>query len=194
MTARGPRLRSERLLLRSIEIGDVDALFALRADLDLCRYQGWFPENRAAAAELVAGQLDLAPDTPGTWFQFVILLAASGEFAGDCGVNFLADEPTTADIGYTLRREHHGRGYATEAARAMVDWLFGDLGKTRVTARTDPRNAPSIAVLERLGMRRVALNLRAVQVLGEWCDDAVYALERADWEAARGPGESTHPK
>ena len=76
----------------------------------------------------------------------------------------------------------HGKGYATEAARALVAFAFEDLKLHRVWADADPRNPPSMRVMERLGMRKEAHHVENVCIRDEWCDSVIYAMLRREWE------------
>ena len=84
-------------------------------------------------------------------------------------------------IGFTIAPEHQGHGYATEAVRSLLGYLFGSLGKHRATACCDARNAASAAVLERLGMRREGHLHESTWAKGEWTDDLIYAMLARDW-------------
>ena len=97
----------------------------------------------------------------------------------------MGDEHRQAEIGYTFAPEHHGHGYATEAAAAMVDLAVTVLGAHRVCGRLDSRNAPSARVLERLGMRHEAHLVQNEWVKGEWCDETIYAVLADEWAARR---------
>ncbi len=81
-----------------------------------------------------------------------------------------------------------GQGYATEAARALVDLAFGELGVRRVWAQLEPENTRSARVCERLGMRREALFVQGSWFKGRWSDLAIYALLADEW-AARRPSD-----
>ncbi len=105
--------------------------------------------------------------------------------AGDCGLHFPVGEPWQAEVGITLAPRAQGHGFAREALAAALDHLFGELGKHRVIASVDPRNAPSIRLLERLGMRREAHFRESVWDKGEWCDDVVYAMLAEEWGSRR---------
>lgn len=90
-----------------------------------------------------------------------------------------------ADIGYTFLPQYQGRGFAAEAATAMVDLAFARLGAHRVTGRNDARNNArndaSAAVLERLGMRLEAHLIENEWVKGEWTDESIYAVLAVEW-------------
>jgi RimJ/RimL family protein N-acetyltransferase len=78
---------------------------------------------------------------------------------------------------------HQGRGYATEASRALVAHAFEHYGVHRVYGRLEPRNEASARVLEKLGMRREAHLIENEWVKGEWQSEAVYALLAREWTA-----------
>jgi RimJ/RimL family protein N-acetyltransferase len=85
------------------------------------------------------------------------------------------DDPTVCDLGYRLLRRWWGNGYATEASRALLEHAFGTVGQSRVIAQTLAENAPSRAVMERLGMRYV----RTYRSEGN--TEVEYELSRGDW-------------
>ena len=79
------------------------------------------------------------------------------------------------------RPQNQGRGYATEAVRLLLGYLFAR-GKHRITACCDARNAASVAVLERLAMRREGHLRQSTWAKGEWTDDLLYGLLREEWQ------------
>lgn len=111
----------------------------------------------------------------GVW---AVVEKSSGEVMGYCGLFFFPDvcgQPEI-EIGYRLARSHWGRGYATEAARAVRDYAFQTLGVQRLIALVDPENTASIRVAEKLGM----VYEKDVMFPGYTHPDRVYALERRD--------------
>lgn len=169
-------LFTERLRLRRFEPGDAEAFFAYRSDPGVMRFQSWKPKDVEEMRRFIAGQAGLAPDTPDSWFQLAVCLRKGGELIGDCGLHFPLNESWQAEIGYTIAPRRQRRGYGLEAVRALLDYLFTGLSKHRVYASLDPRNRASVALLERLGMRREACFKASVPEGGGWADDAVYAL------------------
>ena len=109
-------------------------------------------------------------------------LRATGQLIGDCAAMPLADDPRQCEIGFTLAERYQGHGYATEAARLLIGYLFTVRGKHRIIAHVDPRNAPSAAVLERLGMRREGHLRESTWAKGEWTDDLLYAVLDHEWQ------------
>ena len=93
--------------------------------------------------------------------------------------------PKLARLWYVLHPSHRGLGLAHEAARTLLDFGFGTLGLHRVSAEVDPRNAPSIRVVERLGMRKEAHHLETWWLQGEWVDTVVFAILAREWQPER---------
>jgi len=174
-------IRTERLLLRPFDVADAPVLAAYRNDPVVARLQDWhLPYTEVDARRMIDTQLVLTWPACGEWFQLAIEHA--GRVVGDVGVGRSADG-TTATLGYTLTAADQGRGFATEAAGAVVDVLFGE-GVHRVVATVDPQNDASAMVLDRLGFRYEGRDLSSALVRGEWLDDDRYALlesDRAAW-------------
>ena len=101
---------------------------------------------------------------------------------GACAAMPRADDHSQCEIGFTIAPRYQGRGYATEAVRLLVGYLFAR-GKHRITACCDARNAASAAVLGRLGMRREGHLRQSTWAKGEWTDDLLYALLQEEWRA-----------
>jgi RimJ/RimL family protein N-acetyltransferase len=175
-------LTSARLALRRFQRADLTTLVTYRSDPAVARYQGWdAPYPAAEGARLIDEMMHRHPDTPGEWFQFAVALRSSRELVGDVGARVDADDPRQAEIGFTLAPAHHGHGYATEAARAVLDYLLGERAKHRVTACCDARNAASARVLERIGMRREGHLRESTWAKDEWTDDLLYAVLDREW-------------
>ena len=183
-----------RVVLRALRADDAETMFAYRADPEVARYQSWQPQSVDELRAFIASLARAEPYAPGTWYQLGIALPGDGAPAGDgtpiggaligdCGVHVLAKEPRQAEFGMTLARAWQGRGLATAALEALFTVLFGALGKHRVFGSIDPRNARSIALVERAGMRREAHHRESLWFKGEWADDVVYALLRREWLA-----------
>lgn len=168
-------LTTDRLVLRRMRQRDARIVAAYRNDPDIARYQGWdVPCTVDEVAEWLTSFMRLPWPALGSAMNLAIEL--DGEVIGDVAVGW-DDTGDEAWIGFTLQRDHHGQGYATEATSAMVDLLIAQ-GTSRVTASVDPANQPSIRVLERVGFSYTG-STRAL-IRGEWVDDDTYALTSAE--------------
>jgi RimJ/RimL family protein N-acetyltransferase len=171
-----------RVVLRELRPGDAETIYAYRTDADVSRYQGWTPASIDEVRTFIDGLSAAEPFAPGTWHQFGIELCSTGALIGDCGVHVPADDPAQAEFGITVAPAFHGRGYAAEAVRAVLAILFGALEKHRVFASVDPRNARSIALMERLGFRREAHFVESLWFKETWADDVIFALLEREWK------------
>jgi len=179
-------LESERLLLRRFKPADLEPFHAYRSDPAVAKYQGWGEFTLEDARRFVDDQLGRNPGELGQGAQIAIELQASGAMIGDVYLNTPADEPRQAQIGYSLATRYQGAGYATEAVRRLLDYVFGPLDKHRVTAVTDTENVRSIALLERIGLRREAHFIQNYWFKGKWSDEYVYAILQSEWPPSPG--------
>lgn len=149
------RLVTERLVLRRSLPEDAETISGYRSDPEVKRQQGWErtdPEGVRADIEEMRGR---RPGEPGGWVQFSVEERDGGRLVGDVGISPAEGEPGVLKLGYTMSPAVQGRGYATEAVGALVDYAFGTLGADLVRAYASADNGPSIRVAEKVGMRFV---------------------------------------
>jgi RimJ/RimL family protein N-acetyltransferase len=173
-----------RLYLRPLGLGDVDAVVASRGRAEVVRYlyhEAWGTDEALAWLEQRAG--DTAIARAGDALRLGVVLAATGELIGDVMLAWRSAEHGVGEIGYVMNPDFGGRGYATEAAAAMLPLGFDGLGLHRIEGRLDARNGPSARVLERLGLRREAHLRENEWVKGEWTDELIYAILAPEWRA-----------
>jgi RimJ/RimL family protein N-acetyltransferase len=180
--------RTERLSFRPMTPADLPAVYAVRADPEVAH---WMPSRPDSYEDFVLrqgrfGALDRS-----------LVLELDGEVIGDLYLHVedgwaqseVKDRghATQAEIGWCLSPRHQGKGYATEAVTELVRLAFEDLGLRRLTAIAFADNTASLAVMERVGLRREAF-FRADSLhrdLG-WVDSVVYTLLADDWRSSRG--------
>ena len=171
-------IRTERLLLRIMRPGDAAVLAAYRDDPDIARYQEWsLPFTLADAERMLAGQAHLEDLDPEGWTQ--VAIEHDGEVVGDLGVCLESSEQR-ATLGYTIAPSAQHRGFAAEAAGAMVDAVFARTDIWRIVATADDANRASMRVIEPLGFRFEGIARKAALVRGEWVDDVQFAITRDD--------------
>jgi RimJ/RimL family protein N-acetyltransferase len=168
---------TERLLIRRFRPKDGATFAGYRSDPDVARYQSWDGYSLIEAERFIADIADADPGAPDEWFQFAVADTASDGLMGDVALRIEAEDFAHAELGFTFAPEHQGKGYATEAVAAVLGYARERLGVTVVFAIVDGRNQRSIALLERIGMRRVATE--RARFKGGWCDEHRYELELA---------------
>lgn len=181
-------LHTERLILRPFDLSDAETFSTYRSDPEVARYQGWdAPYSLIQAQEFIQSMRDVHPGAPGEWLQLAIQLKSSGQVIGDCAFAGLKDVPHQAEIGFSLARAYQGHGYATEAVRRLLAYLFTTFAFHRIRAICDEENLSSARVLERVGMRREGHLIDNVWFKGRWSSEYWYAILRSEWQD-RQPG------
>jgi RimJ/RimL family protein N-acetyltransferase len=157
-------------------MGDLDAFVALHAEPDVARFVRAFDRRQAQ---------DRLRDDARQWAEhghgmLAVLDRVSGRFLGRAGLRYWPQFDET-ELGWALRREAWGHGYATEAGRACIDWGFQQLPVEYLTAMIQPANARSIRVAERLGLQPLRPDILL--------DDPVqvYAVSRDAWRSGLAP-------
>lgn len=174
-----PLLTTDRLLLRDVRRTDAEALFRLRADERVMEH---IPRPRAVTMDDVHKLIDtvLEAQVNGDGISWAIALPEEDTLIGTIGFYRLKKEHHRAEVGYALHSDHWRKGYMLEALRAVVAVGFERYGFHSIEAVTDPRNAPSNALLERLGFVREGLFREDHYWNGEFQDSAVYAMLASD--------------
>jgi RimJ/RimL family protein N-acetyltransferase len=176
-------LLTDRLLLRDFVPDDWRAAHIYESDPQTVRYQSFGPFSEEQSRDYIARNLESIRARPRRLYDLAVVLREDDSLVGRCGLSQSAAEPDEAALWYILNRGYWRRGLMSEAARRLLRFGFEELGLRRVWADTDPRNAASIRLLEKLGMRREAHFRENVFVKGEWCDTLIYAILRREWQA-----------
>jgi RimJ/RimL family protein N-acetyltransferase len=181
MTELGLPIETSRLRLRAFTPGDLDALHTIQSREDVHRWLYSEPRSVDEVREALERRIARIRDVPEAGVALAVELAATGELLGDVSLTVGPPEHRQGEIGFTFHPGHQGRGYATEAAEAVVALAFGAYDLHRVHGRLEARNLASARVLEKLGMRREAHLVENEWVKGEWQSELVYALLAREW-------------
>ncbi|MFT2690036.1 GNAT family N-acetyltransferase [Clavibacter zhangzhiyongii] len=190
-------VRTERLVIRPYTADDLDDFADIQRRPDVVEYMFWPIRDRAASKRHLADRrrktrleqghdfLGLAvelPDEPSLNAR-----PGSGRVIGDVSLLLRNVPARQLEVGWVMNPDFAGRGYATEASRAVLDLAFRRAGAHRVVAQLDARNTASARMAERLGMRREGHFREELRVKGEWVDSLYYAVLADEW-AATPPG------
>ena len=174
-------LRTDRLVLRVMRSADAALFAAYRNDPEVARFQSWnLPYTEQDALLLLSGQDDRDDVARGRWTQLAV--ERDGELIGDVCAH-LDDTGGVAEIGFTLARSEHGRGYASEAARALVHDLVDRVGVGRVHSELHPENIGSQRVLENIGLVFEATTKHSCLWRGQWADSMSYGATAQECRA-----------
>jgi RimJ/RimL family protein N-acetyltransferase len=169
-------IETPRLLLRHLTEDDVDAVFAVIGDPQTMKFYSQKFTREDAQRWVSRSQQRYRTDGFGL---FAVVLKSNGEVIGNCGVVMqdIGGEPLL-EVGYHFRRDHWGHGYASEAARACMDYAFRHLGAAKVVSLILPENLPSRRVAERNGMKVER------QVIFHDLEHLMYAMTRENYGQA----------
>lgn len=144
-------MRTRRLLLRPLGLGDLDDMAALLGDAEALTYWG-APLDRDGARAWI--ERNIARYDRDGFGRCAILLRASGELVGDCGlVRTDVEGVPEVELGWIVRHDQWGRGIATEAGAAWRDYAFERAGLTRIVSMISEVNTASRRVAEKLGLK-----------------------------------------
>jgi RimJ/RimL family protein N-acetyltransferase len=177
-------VETTRLTLRPFANADLEAIRRMRSDPEVVRYLYGEPLSAEEARDFLERRMATTAWTAeGDWFNVAAVERASGLTVGDVAMHWVSERDRTGEIGFVFDPRHQGKGFATEAAAALLEWAFSSAGLHRVIGRTEARNAASARVLEKLGMRLEARFVENEWVKGEWQSELVYAVLDREWTA-----------
>jgi RimJ/RimL family protein N-acetyltransferase len=182
-------IRTDRLLLRPLTAADIDDVFAYQSIPEVVEYLPWplrnFEESREHTLKRAGfTRLEADNDALILGVELVGDDAEPGAVIGDLSVFLSSGTNAQIEVGWAFHPDHQRKGYATEAARALLALAFEEIGAHRVFARLDPHNTASVALCARLGMRQEAYFKESEIFKGAWGDLAIYAILKREWEDA----------
>jgi [ribosomal protein S5]-alanine N-acetyltransferase len=172
-----PSIKTERLLLRPFMLADANDVQRLAGDRDIASTTASIPlpyDDGIAEKWIAAHQRRFEQ---GIWLDLAIALAPEGALVGAIGLRF-ESEHDRAELGYWIGKPYWGRGYATEAARALVRYGFDTLGLHRIYARHLTRNPASGKVLQKIGMMHEGHRRQHEKKWGIFEDEELYGILR----------------
>ncbi|GAA1949643.1 GNAT family protein [Nocardioides panacihumi] len=173
-TRREVVITGSRLELARFDESDVEAVHAFAADPVVCRFTGWGPNTLADTRKFVADATRVRSD------RYDLAVIRGQELIGSASVWTTSPEHLVGELGYTIRRDCWGHGYASEVAHLLVDLGFEKLGLERLAATCDPANTASVRVLEKAGLQREGLLRGLLLVRGRRRDRLMFGRLRPE--------------
>ncbi|WP_040951308.1 GNAT family N-acetyltransferase [Gorillibacterium massiliense] len=167
------QLETERLIIREYEAADVDAMQRYCADPEVLRYTLWGPNTPEMTLNFINMAADYRAESPRMKYEVALTLKDSGELIGGSALYITG---FNGEIGYTLNRSFWGKGYASEAADALLAYGFAHHGLHRIFATCRPANAASAGVMKRVGMTREGRMREHLWAKGQWFDSELYSI------------------
>ena len=169
-------IRTERLVLRELRVGDWKTVHKYASDPEVVRFMDWGSETIDDTKAFISRAIAARKDKTRTAYTLAIALQTSGELIGSCGFYVSNVQNREGWIGYCLNPIYWNQGYGTETAKALVNFGFQKLKLHRVFATCDPSNFASIHVLEKAGMKLEGHMREHKWSKGSWRDSLIYAI------------------
>ena len=174
-------LQTKRLQVSPLVVEDLDAFVGYRQDPAVAKFQSWDPGfSKDQGLELIRSQSGFHFPPVGEWLQLGIRDLTSGQLVGDLALHSL-EQDRSYEIGFTIAREHQGKGFGREAAVALLEYLFEQMRADCVQANTDCRNQVSIRLLESLGFSQLVDRSWVEEFKGETVTVYVFEVTRSAW-------------
>ncbi|HEV7706618.1 MAG TPA: GNAT family protein [Asanoa sp.] len=168
-------LVTSRLLLRELSDSDRPAVHGYAGDPAVTRFMDWGPNSPADTARFLDEVRGEASAVPRSSYTLAVVVRATDELVGAVHLAETSSEHRRGEMGYVLAAAHWGRGFATEAAAAVLRFGFDQVGLHRIAATCDPDNVASARVLTKIGMHREGHLREHLLIRGEWRDRSTFA-------------------
>lgn len=169
-------LLTERLTLREFKREDWREAHCYLSDPDVLLYMEFPPTTEEQSQEYVEKFILFQKENPRRYIKFFLVLKKSNQIIGECGFLMPEQQHRSAELMYRLNKNYFGMGYATEAAKAMLDFGFRQLALHRIDAMCDVRNTASVKVLEKIGMQKEGRLSEHRWTKGNWRSSYLYAI------------------
>jgi len=168
-----PISQTPRLVVRRFSETDLADFLAYQSHPEVRKYLHGEAMSREKAEAFLRKQASMSDGDRDAYHAFAVALVETGQVIGDVGMYLPSGANRVGDLGFQFHPEFHGRGYASEAAEALIRHGFTTLNLDLITSSCDAQNASSYRLMERLGMSRVA----------ETEGSLTYELTRESWAA-----------
>lgn len=165
-------LRTKRLVLREYEADDFAAVHAFASDRQIAEFVEWGPNTPADTGDCLSTCLSAQEDPQRAEFTLAITVPG-GDPVGSIGLSVTNAE---GELGYVVAPSHWGQGYATEAAKSLLQFGIDELGLSKITATCRPENVATARVLRKIGMIYTGLRKAEKLIRGQWRDSLVFSL------------------
>ena len=186
-----PEILTDRLILRRMTMKDAQDIFEYSRDPEVARHVLWTAQKHISEAKEYVRYMTkrYRDDLPSSWG---IIDKESGRLVGTIGYMAFSEENASVEIGYSLARWLWGKGMATEALRAVIDYTFEAMDINRIEAQHELTNPSSGRVMEKCGMKKEGILRQRLYNKGKFVDIALYSILREDkrhWHTQEGSGD-----
>lgn len=176
-------ISTTRLTIRNLELSDLADFHVYRSNPDVTKYQGFDVMTTEQAKEFITYNATRVLGKPGEWVQYAIEHNETKKCIGDCAIKFDQKDTRIAEIGITISHREQQKGYAKEAFRSIVDFLFEMKHIHRIVEIVDVENIASIHLLKSIGFRQEGHFIENIFFKGKWGSEYQYAMLNHEWDS-----------
>jgi len=178
-------IRTQRLVLRDFEEADWKSVHDYASDIEVVRFMPWGPNTVEDTQNFIRRTIASQQEQPRRNYSLGVILTSQNLLIGGCGIYVSNPDEREGYIGYVFNRNYWGQGYATEAAKALLEFGFRQLNLHRIYATCDPANKASARVLEKTGMQLEGHVREHRWVKEKWRDSLQYAIIDHEWKQSK---------
>ncbi|AOK92300.1 GNAT family N-acetyltransferase [Paenibacillus polymyxa] len=167
------QFETNRLIIRDIVRSDWESIHTYTSLPEVTRYTAWGPNTEEDTKAYIEQVLASQQEQPRQDYELAVCLKNNGILIGGMGIHV---KDTNAELGYVLNPDYQGKGYAAEAALALLDFGFSTLAVHRIYATCRPENKASEKVMQQIGMQREGLMREHWYYKGEFHDSYLYSI------------------
>ncbi|MFM6841217.1 MAG: GNAT family N-acetyltransferase [Candidatus Planktophila sp.] len=196
-------IETERLILRPLHMSDVDDLYEYQSDAKIVRYIPWEERSREQVAHFLEKAINTCKIEQRDDGDFIVLAwelkdlsrdskcekttslesYRPGKVIGQSNTSLKSTTDQLADIGWVTHPDYHRQGFAYEATRALMKYVFDNFPVHRIIADIDTRNPESAKLAEKLGMRREGEFINSEFFKGDWCSMWLFAILKEEFNS-----------
>lgn len=177
------RLNGQHVTLREFTLDDADAVLALIGDDNVTKWLSFDSRNRAQAVEMIAGTIERAKSAERT--EYYLAVEVNNRLVGFARLGLSGIR--AAKLGYAIRAEDWGKGYATDATMVMTRFAFTQLSLHRVSAAIGPDNLASMRVVLKAGFLPEGRIRDHVYTNNAWRDSLLFGILEDEWSRRQPP-------
>jgi len=186
-------IETDRLVLRTFEKTDLDALMSYHALPEVQRYLDWKTRDEVECkSALDAMCKHIALQRPGDTLTLAVVRKADDQLIGHVSLRWSDATAAQGEIRFVFNPAFRSQGFATEAVTAIIDLAFDQFRIHRIFARCDARNTRSAKLMQRIGMRLEAHYREHALFQGEWDEELHFAVLDREWRRSSKVRELTH--
>lgn len=171
-------ITTDRLLIRDFTHDDWLEVHLYASDSEVAKYMIWGPNSEEETREFINSTIEMQQQEPRKDFEFAVILQETDQLIGGCG---LRKEGMIGEIGYCFNPLYWRKGYASEAAFALIDYGFNELRLHRIFATCRPDNIGSANVMKKVGMQYEGHLREHMWHKGKWHDSYLHSILKHDW-------------